>query len=520
MMRIRRLSDLTPATWMRWRPAHLVVCAVALYSLAAPPIVSGQERPLQRDGQQGRSGSSQTDARNSSSTISPLPFLDEPFETSRQLLRLLDVGPSDLDSFVDGEPIAANDEEVFLKILFRLPQISQADIARWVRTPPSWSTIATNPSAWRGEFLTLDGRARSLTRQTVPPPWAELFELDHYWEVELEVPGADTVTVFARHVPAAWSGAAKLDEKCQVQAMFLKLGAPRHDKRHFLLAAKRVAWFPDRVDLAKGIGPDQVYLADLGMDMGLFDAVRERNSKPIGAEERACFYRLLQVTQQTSMAEMAKHCRNLELGPLLQQPSSLQGQIFRLQGSVRRITRVVVDDRDIRRCYGITHYYQLDVLVPLGDAEIQVKSDDPDKTGPVYRTNFPFTCCSVSIPPQWKSLVGQERVSAAANLDGVFFKIWSYSNPYVASFDTRQRQMSPLFVIPTPVLGTPSQPQGLMPLLLGSGFLVALAAIWLAVWYCNRSDRRHSRTAWKQRVDALDEPPDFDQWEETGPSST
>ncbi len=92
-------------------------------------------------------------------------LLADPFAQPRQLLRLLDIGTSDLDSFVDGQSISASDEEALLKILFRMPQIGLDEIARWLQQPAAWEALRENPSARRGEFFLLEGRVRNIVRQ-------------------------------------------------------------------------------------------------------------------------------------------------------------------------------------------------------------------------------------------------------------------------------------------------------------------------------------------------------------------
>ncbi len=453
---------------------------------------------------------------STSSLSSPPPLLERPFETPRQLLRLLDIGPSDLDSFTDSEPLGPNDEEAFMKTLFRLPQISELDIERWTHREVTPSTIAQQPSPWRGEFVAIAGHACAVTRRTVPQPWSELFELTHYWEVAVEVPSGGDVTVYARQVPAAWQQASPLRQPCRVRGMFLKLGTPDQQRPHLLFAAHRVQWYPDQLNASLGVGPGQILLAQLGMDIGLFDTVRGHNSGVISAAQRSCFYHLLRVTQQAAAADLARLAQPLDLGPLLQRPDSLQGQLLRVPGSVRRITRVPVDDRDIQQQLGITHYYQLDVLVPLGGAEIRIQSNQPGEPGPVYRTNFPVTCSTLSIPEAWQPLVGQERINATATLDGVFFKIWTYKNPYVASFDSQQGQICPLLITGSPAPEAAWSPgQDALSFALGVGFLVALAATWLAVWYLNRSDRRRAQASQRTRPEAT---PSFDHLDGAGPA--
>ncbi|MFW6169286.1 MAG: hypothetical protein ACODAD_02270 [Planctomycetota bacterium] len=440
-------------------------------------------------------------------------LLDEPFRNPQQLLRLLDIGPSDFDSFVDGQPISEADEEAFLKILFRMPRLGLDNIARWSRDEVPWATLRADPGHGRGNFFEFRGRVRKLVPVSVRPEMADLFALDQYFEAQVEVAEEVWVTVCTRNVPQAWRDHGELDERCRVSAMFLKQAAPVGDRVHFLFAAPRIAWIPDQVDPTFNIGPDQVLLGNLGMDVGLFDAVRSRNGLPINAAERECFYALLHAVGQAQPAQLTRHATEARLNRLLQHPERLHGKALRVPGSVQRITRVVVEEEDIAQRYGIRYYYQLDVLVSLDDVEVRLETDRRGKAGPVYRTHFPFTCCALSIPDQWQRFVGKEQAGPHAVLHGFFYKLWSYSNPYVSSFDPTQRQPSPMLIVhaPKPTEGVKNT-NGSVNIVIGLGFLMVLALIWLTIWWLNRADRQHASPLLQERFSPAN--PNFEHLQE------
>ncbi|MGM0487973.1 MAG: hypothetical protein ACQESR_14570 [Planctomycetota bacterium] len=440
-------------------------------------------------------------------------LLDEPFQNPQQLLRLLDIGPSDLDSFVDGQPISETDEKAFLKILYRMPRIGLDHIARWSRDPVPWATLRADPGHGRGEFFEFRGRVRRIARVSVRPELADLFTFDHYFEAQVQVAEDARVTVYTRKVPRAWRDQGELDQRCRVSAMFLKRAASVGDQAHFLFAAPRIAWLPDQVNAELGIGPDQVLLGNLGMDVGLFDAVRSRNGLPINAAERECFYALLHAVGRAKRTQLAQHAAEAQLNRLLQHPERLHGKVLRVAGSVQRITRVIVEEDDVEQRHGIQYYYQLDVLVSLDDVEIRLETDEQGKGGPVYRTHFPFTCCALSIPDDWKRFVGKERAGPRAVLHGFFYKLWTYSNPYVSSFDANQRQPSPMLMVhaskPAEAVKNADRP---INIVIGMGFLVVLAVIWLTIWWLNRADRQHATAVLQERFSPSS--PDFEQLKE------
>ncbi len=149
-------------------------------------------------------------------------LLANPFQEPRQLLQLLDIGPSEFHSFVDGQAISPVDEEALAKILFRMPQIELGDIERWLHGQVPWDKLSAESAAQRGEFFLLQGRARSITRQALRPRLAGLFDFDHYYQVRIEwvrsavSESVRSVLVCTRTIPEAWQNLQELDERCRV----------------------------------------------------------------------------------------------------------------------------------------------------------------------------------------------------------------------------------------------------------------------------------------------------------------
>jgi hypothetical protein len=445
------------------------------------------------------------------SAENPPRILATQFASPRQLLRLLDIGESDLSSLRDGQPIGPDDLEALIKILYRMPQIGWDEIARWQHADVPWPALRADPSSARAEFFRLRGRVRKLARHALTPRLTALFDFDHFYQLDVELDDAQgTAVVFTRVIPRAWEGHEELDERTCTPAMFVKVGDERGGAAALMFAAPRIVWLPDRVASDLGVGAHQVWLSRLGMDMGLWDDVRARDRLPIGADERECFYALLSAVGQADTAELAREAEPAPLSRLLQYPEQEHGNIVQIAGRLRRITRVVVDERDVRQRFGISAYYQLDILVPVGDQPIEVRGAQGEQAGPVYRESFPCTCCALQLPASWESLVGAPQVNRPVLMSGVFYKLWAYQNPLVAAYDPRQRQLSPMFIVGTPQAWDPASLSRPGPgMLVGVGFGGLLVAVWVIVWAMNRSDRRQLRTRAQQRA-ADEQPPQFD----------
>ena len=383
------------------------------------------------------------------------------------------------------------------------------------------------PARHRASFFLIRGRAKSIRRVQITASQSSRWDFEHYFEVVVQLDDLQRAVVCCRTLPSAWQDHTTLDQPCRVQAMFLKAvksDGPKSPPAESqtaelqpaesqtptfqpLFVAQRIAWLPDHQNSKMGIGPDQLLLSQLGMDQGLFDLVRRRNGLPISGSERACFYSLLRAVERASAQQLTEGSKQLELQSLLQTPARFHGDLFHTAGSVRRITRVAVKEEDIQQLYGIDHYYQLDVLLSLSDTEIRI-SGDSDQAGPVYDISFPLTCCVRSVPTAWQSLVGKEDINVTGVFDGFFYKVWTYSNPYVGSFDPRNRQLSPMLMTSEPriVVVRQSSRSG-VGLAVGIGFLVLLGLLWALVWRVHRSDAAYARILRRREPSA--ERPDF-----------
>lgn len=528
----RRRRSGQEAIAVRLVTGHLLRSAIVVISLCwgarwgiwqAPVAHSAEEHligtPTPRDGGGGVADQPDAEATTNAGDEVPTTLLDEadqrpwqtdrhvprllarPIDGPRQLLRLLDIGPSDFDMFIDGREIGPDDFGTFVKILYRLPQIGLDEIHRWQHAAVPWQALTEDPASYRGEFFRLAGRVRRLETRMLPRETAELSEFSHYYEVWMETsPDRRPVVLMSRSVPEAWLNREELDQPAAAAGLFMKLGPPRNGVACGWFATPRVAWLPDREDAAWGVSEDWVRLAGWGLDVGLFDVARHRNRLPMGAEERDAFYSLLDAVGRADPAEVQSLARPLDLARLLQEPQNEQGRLLRAEGTVRRVTKVLVTEPDITGRFDLNHYYQLDVLVALGDQVVEVRGEDGKTAGPVYRNAFPFTYCVRRIPAAWEAWVGRSDMNEGVVIDGWFYRLWSYRNPFVASFDERQRQLSPMFVAIEPAVSAvsaarPSQWGAMVAVI----FLGLMAVAWCVVWWVHRSDRRYAEQVLRKR---------------------
>ncbi len=438
---------------------------------------------------------------------------------SRTLLALAGIGQDQLDKLTDGQPLDAGQPEILLRIMYRVRNLAPGRIERWARSTTR-EEILRQPAASRGEFFRLSGRVVAVSVETLPGDLAERFEMTRYYRCEL-VSGAarEPSVVFTPTVPRAWEIGKPIDERAGGFGLFLKLGPPQAGHPVPMFVAQRIAWYPATA------------LGDLGMDVGLFDEVRD--GAPILAAERECFYRLLAAVGRTTprdlvdraerdltqrgedlrrrrqelaakkpldprqrkeLAEIQRELPRIDAGqcdvaPLFNDPGAQHGRLVVLRGTVRRAIPVYIEDRETVERVGIDHYYQLEMF-----------TDDSQ--------GYPLIVCVRELPPGMPTGDGlSEEIRVAA----FFFKQWSYrseAQSTAAGAKPAPRRLAPLLVGLEPVwyrqATTATNPYAAA--IAGGLFILVLAGICLMVWRSGRGDRRfRDRFLFGQRLDTHEE---------------
>ncbi|MFV1963935.1 MAG: hypothetical protein ACC628_00820 [Pirellulaceae bacterium] len=477
----------------KWR----ICCAVLATCLF---IFAGADR--QANANQDRSDRSSLDSK-------PLPWerkrhekdLPPPEITGpRALLDLLGIDASQLASLQNGQPLGPNDEETLVKILFRLPAFPPDAEQRWCLNAPEWKRLVDSPEEHRAAMFSVNGRATRVDAVRLLPEAADRFEFATYYRVTLEIEGSPySAIACTRVIPKAWTVGVRLQEPCRLAGLFLKVVEPVGEPTQLVFATARVAWFPDRPCEEKGVFPDHVYLASLGMDIGLFDEIRDRNRKPLGVKDRDGFYQLLVAVGKADPVELRRRAnRSLDLERLLGTPAAEHGKLQTVQGLARRVTKIVLSDAGLSSRLGFDHYFQIDVFVPLGDKIIRLGESTPDREAPTFTNTYPVTACVRRLPP---GLSEGADIRREIRIPAVYFKLWSYHSEFVSAYDDRQMQLGPMLIGLEPEI-VPKKRASSPYVGLAAGLIAiaAMAGIWYGLWRWNRSDRPVSFTVPRQTL--------------------
>ena len=431
---------------------------------------------------------------------------NRPTGSARELL--VGMEPSQLEVFRDREPLSINEDEALCKVLYRISRFAPDTIQRYVTNLTDLRAVWESPDTFRFQVFDVRGRMRSLRRQPILPELAERLEFDHYWEATIELDEA-TFVVYARHVPSTWQAMDESSDVVCLRGMLLKVGDSSPERPQLILAASAIGWLPDSVDIGRGVTSDLVLLAQLGFDVSLFDLVRPTNGLPIGKAEREAFFQLLAAVHRAPDAFWLNPPADLQLAPLIQTPQTQHGSYLSVVGTARAVKCVQIEDLETQIRLGFDHYFEVDLLLPLGNQSVRIGSD-----GPIFRNNFPMSCCVLEIPDEWQQVLtatGVANLRDQTRISGFHYKLWGYQSEMLdrqPSRDTkpgRNLQVSPLLIgrvavklTPAPIPDTPGIMLGVICLVLGSVLVAMLGSYY-------RSDKRlrRLRTAKTLNVDEI-----------------
>jgi hypothetical protein len=424
-----------------------------------------------------------------------------PVSSMRELLALYGITEDDLAQMRDDGILVSDEEHLLLRILFRLGRLPPHEYAAWSQTSPDWDEVLEQPAAARANVFRLQGRVTKVEKKDVPTERSTSLGFSEFYGVTLQLEGGQAAIVFARHIPSAWLDERVRETPARADAVLLEAGTNADGRPQFVFAAAHMAWSPDHVYPQHGVSAAHLLLAQQGVDMGLFENVRATNGQDFMPADRELFYQILEAASQSDTGTLPSEVYSrLNVPQLLTNPRAFQGVPYKFVAQARRVSKIVVDDPDIQQLYGLDHYFELDVLLPLDDRPVRLQGQGAD-TGPLYENNYPATFCTTQLPPRLAELAAERTpeqnqrgmINEHLELSGYFFKVWAYKSEYVSSFDPHQNHLSPLF-IGSSVKLAPSPPlrgRERITLLFAVAFVAAMAIIGWTAWR-SRKHRHHA----------------------------
>jgi hypothetical protein len=427
--------------------------------------------------------------------------LPEKIAGPQDLLKYYGIDQSHFDRLADGSPWQEGENELLLRLLYRLRDFRLREIETWAKPLTRASELADEPATRRGEFYRLQGRVKQVELCQPLAEVVERFELTRYYRIDFLM-GDDQqpAVIFTETIPQAWKPGQVLNERAGALGMFLKLSAADAKRPAPVFVARRVAWYP----------PTE--LGDLGMDYGLFDDLTSQEStteqdaqtkaKPsrdlgalrLGSRTSECFYQMLaaagrakpgELQQKASRALQKSGKKNDSVVSLFNQPQNQYGRLVVLTGNVRQVipVRIGKEEEDIQTRFGIAQYYQMFLF-----------TDDSQGN--------PLVFCVRKLPkgmPTGEDPHYAEQVTVA----GFFFNTWAYRNRDSSGPLGQARwQLAPLLIGHELTW----HPRPTKPSNAGAGavfaglFVVVVVGVGVAMWRSRRADQRFRETVFQKRL--------------------
>ena len=368
------------------------------------------------------------------------------------------IDPSEVHSLSDLEDWSPN-SSVALKVLIRLPNIApflyrrlknfdaqELDRTLQSRAFPELKRFQISGTLLGGQQVKLSPRVR------------ELYQLPDYWAMDIRSSKFDaTFRVMVRDIPDIWLdpkgqlGKQALGERVHFDGLLLyQFFQGDTPKPTAVFVSPTLAWYPQSSWPELGKGP--ALLADHLVDIAALRRSSRIRASSLSETDSEVLFQLLRASNQLNQVHPREDVSlpRLDVVKLFQRPDNRAGELFRLEGRLRRITRIEVDQEKYG-VYGIREYYQLDMFVPM-EGRLRLRSPD---TGEMllFENDFPVSICLVRLP---EFLQGQSETGVDVELTGFFFKFWSYhsaksrrqgeqmqTSPLLVGFDLKEKEYAP-----------------------------------------------------------------------------
>lgn len=333
--------------------------------------------------------------------------------------------------------------------------------------------------------------------------WFQQSSEDRVFELQIEVTNgeaSDSTTrlkrVFCRTVPSMWIEAKQLRQPVHIQGVRCSLVGETGregqgvDLELDVYLAGTPEWIlrpeEDEGQLAPVLPEHLVALGKAGWNLSGLEAVQSRNQQKIGSQESPGFMQLIRLSQEGLLANGGlQESNRLEPMQALAESGNSFAKPVRWRVRIATASVVTVDNENLSAELNASRYVQFDGFVDIGSQAVEYKVAGESIR---FEREFPVTL----VAPYKQPYVGEQRaakselgweVGAYFEIDGLYYRLWSYQSELVKKKSDTARQVSPLVVLtdmrPTLAPASPSRAGeiGWFGYALCAATLVILAAI-------------------------------------------
>ena len=346
----------------------------------------------------------------------------------------------------------------------------------WINSSVEFRSGQAKQCQEQCRFVRMSGQITKAVRLKAPDDVAMITNSKDIFAVQFQLNNSEKAWLVVPDLPAGLLVENNLDEICEASAILLHV--PDHvpntqNEKQILAVAPRLKWWP------------QTPFGRLGMDYGLFNSVED--GMPIQASEAEAFYASLSASKSQKDIPDAPLLDDTSLVSLLNPASDWlrlhRGEQIVLNGTARRVTKVLVEagrDQDI---LGNDHYWEIFVFVATPLLQI----------GEEFQDTYPLVFCCTELP---QGLPIGEQVNEPIQIAGFIFKRYRYLTQRLIrqrnGARAGQPQESPLLIGKIPFWLPVRQPLQFPGGMTWLPVLTALALVgWIVKGFCQ--SRRRSR---------------------------
>ncbi|MEC8555339.1 MAG: hypothetical protein VXZ82_10085 [Planctomycetota bacterium] len=295
--------------------------------------------------------------------------------------------------------------------------------------------------------------------------WFFQKDTEKFYRLAVMTEGNQEITwVFAKEIPRLWTVSPSLFQPVEISGLLLKPearsseepsdGAELALKSCFL--AEEIVWslgLSDRDQLKPQVPEVFDRFGRAGFNLTWVDRIAANNQRPLQEEESEAFYSTLRLVSGPDAPLTAKNEVELSTSTPLRMIKEAKDAFGRpLHWRVRLVqgARIKVP-AEARATLGQDYYYQFDGFVDIGNKQIGFNVAGQTE---VFEREFPVTlvtCSDSQYVPEEELARGTQAWSVGkyAEVEGVFYRMWSYSSDRMEKIREQGRQAAPLVVVST-----------------------------------------------------------------------
>ena len=368
--------------------------------------------------------------------------------------------PSETYDIVPGSPLDV-EESFFVRSLYRIAKVSSESLGKFSRGSDdvSWQRMLEKTRDFRFWAFTRDATLERLTILKFPAKSDA--GISGVYLAACRSDDGQKFFLACRSVPSRLPRDKQLNEPIRFSGFLynsvrlgaggesLELGpAPRNEDGEEpeeidmsnvapVFVVNRFAWYPETAgdfgsaDGKAKVSSGHVELAAQGVDVGLFDYVRKRNSKPLAQHDAGCFYQMLQAASAIGRdgqadARGGNEKSNSVVGfvDLVGAPAKHIGARVRVTGSLRQCVRIEVPADAPTSSGGqpLRHYYQVSLFPDLGGRKVVTRTGEGEN---LSFDRYPVTVCLSALPV---GMTPETLAGKTATVDGFFYRLIKYQS--------------------------------------------------------------------------------------------